>query len=308
MIEAQGLTRRYGAVTAVRGLDLHIEGPGIVGLLGPNGAGKTTILRMLAGTLSPSSGVAKVAGHDLLQAPIEARASVGWLPETPPLHHELTVGEFLRYVAELRGLPWAERLSRVGDVLVQLELTDREGQRIGALSKGLRQRVGLAQALVHDPPVLLLDEPTSGLDPHQIEGVRRLITRLAEAHTVLLSTHVLQEVAALCDRVLVLHKGELTGDGTRQELAQQAGLSDGVELWLSVGPEQATRVLSALDSVSRVAHVGMSEGWQCYRLHGTPDLAPSVVCAAVGQGWSVGRVAAAPVTLEAVFHALTAAA
>lgn len=303
MIEARGLTKRYGRVTAVDGVDLHVEAHGIVGFLGPNGAGKTTTMRMLTGYLPMTDGTAKVAGFDVFDQPLEVKARVGYLPETPPLYPELTVGEYLAFVAEIRGIPRAKRLSRVGEVMDLVGLKEMERRHTGALSKGYRQRVGLAQALVHDPRVLILDEPTSGLDPAQLVGIRALIRDLARDRVVVLSTHILQEVELLCDRVVMIHRGRIVGDGTVDALATEAGAGPWLELVADGPGEDATALLAALDEVDHVRALG-SEPVARFRVEGGAGLAPAVARLAASAGWSVHALAPHAASLEDVFLSL----
>lgn len=301
MIEVRSLTKRYGPFTAVDDVSFSIEGAGIVGFLGPNGAGKTTTMRMLTGFLPMTEGTAVVAGHDVFESPQQVKARVGYLPETPPLYPELSVGEYLRFVAEIKGVPRADRLRRVGQVMEQVGLAGMEARLTGSLSKGYRQRVGLAQALVHDPRVIILDEPTSGLDPAQLVGIRRLIKELATERTVVLSTHILPEVEMLCDRVLLIHKGKLVGDGTVEALAQQVGGGDWVELRLSGAPDDVQARLTALDSVSSVAELPEDGAIARWKLRGTPALVPEVGALAVSAGWTLMGLSPRRASLQEVF-------
>jgi ABC-2 type transport system ATP-binding protein len=241
-----------------------------------------------------------VAGFDVFEEPLEVKARVGSLPETPPLYPELTIGEYLAFVVRLRGLPRARRLSRVGEVLERVGLRGWERRRLGGLSKGYRQRVGLAQAIVHDPPLLLLDEPTTGLDPAQIVSVRTLIRELAADRVVLLSTHVLTEVEALCDRVLLLHRGRLVGDGTVDSLAAGIGAGPWVELALD---EAGDPPAAALATLACVRSVEMLDPLRA-RLEGGPEVEPAVAALAAARGWKVRRLVRHPARLEEVFLAL----
>jgi ABC-2 type transport system ATP-binding protein len=224
MIEAKELSKRYGGVVAVDGLSFSIGKGEVVGFLGPNGAGKTTSMRMLAGFLPPTEGTAVIAGHDIFEDPIAARRSVGYLPETLPLYPEMTVSSFLDFVARIKDVPRARRRDALDRALERCGLVEVRRRVIGTLSKGYRQRVGLAQAIIHDPPVLILDEPTAGLDPLQIREIRRLIADLAapakgeKQQTVVLSTHILAEVEAICRRVILISEGRKTVDAPLAEL------------------------------------------------------------------------------------------
>jgi len=241
MIEATNLSKRYGDVVAVDRVSFRIERGEVVGFLGPNGAGKTTTMRMLTGFLPPTDGTAAILGHDIFEEPREARRAVGYLPETPPLYPEMTVTSYVDYAARIHDVPRSERKGKVDRALERCGLADVSRRVIGTLSKGYRQRVGLAQAIVHDPPVLILDEPTVGLDPLQIVEIRGLIADLAGGdgdarHTVILSTHILPEVEAICRRVVMINEGrktidaplaELTAGGKRlEELFAQQAASD----------------------------------------------------------------------------------
>ncbi|HVH20718.1 MAG TPA: ABC transporter ATP-binding protein [Myxococcota bacterium] len=226
MIEARALTKRYGEVLAVNSVSFKVERGEVVGFLGPNGAGKTTTMRMLTGFVPPTDGSASIAGHDIFEDPLAARRSVGYLPETPPLYPEMTVTSYLRYVAAIKDVPRARRREAIDRALERCALTQVRGRVIGTLSKGFRQRVGLAQAIVHDPPVLILDEPTVGLDPVQIGEIRGLIRDLASGsgdsqHTVVLSTHIMAEVSAICRRVILINEGHKRVDASLDDLARE---------------------------------------------------------------------------------------
>jgi ABC-2 type transport system ATP-binding protein len=222
MIETDQLTRRYGSLTAVDALSLRAEPGQVLGLLGPNGAGKSTAMRMIAGFLAPSSGTARVCGHDVRREPLAAKRALGYLPEGAPSYGEMTVREFLHFIARMRGLRAGAGRRRFDDVVGGLQLEGVLEQSIDTLSKGLRRRVGLAQAILHDPPVLMLDEPTDGLDPNQKYAVRQLIDAMARERTILISTHLLEEVHALCNRVAIIARGRLQADATPMELEQRS--------------------------------------------------------------------------------------
>jgi ABC-2 type transport system ATP-binding protein len=308
MIETHELTRRFGATLAVDRVTTTVASHGLVGFLGPNGAGKTTTMRMLTGFLPPSSGTARIAGYDVYDEPHQVKARVGYLPETPPLYPELTVGEYLSFVAEIRGVSRAERPRRIGTVLEQTGLVGWERRRLASLSKGYRQRVGLAQAIVHDPRVLILDEPTSGLDPAQVVAVRALIRELAQQRTVVLSTHVLAEVEALCDRILLVHRGALVGDGTVDELAEKIGQGPWVELAVDGTGRDLRAPLAALPEVGAVERLAPEEGAALdrYKLRGGAALEPAVAALAQREGCAVRRLVRHRASLETVFLALIA--
>ena len=212
MIHVDRLSKRYGSFKAVDGVGFDVGQGEIVGLLGPNGAGKTTTMRMLTTYLSPTSGRAALAGHDVLDEPLEVRRSVGYLPESVPLYPEMRVDEFLRYRSKLKDVPRRRRRRAIAEVVRRCQLGEVEHRIIGQLSRGFRQRVGLADAMLHDPPILILDEPTAGLDPIQILEVRDMIRELAQQHTILLSTHILSEVEAVCGRVIIIPRGRIALD------------------------------------------------------------------------------------------------
>jgi ABC-2 type transport system ATP-binding protein len=231
VIEARGLAKRYGDLVAVADVSFSVQPGEVVGFLGPNGAGKTTTMRILTGFLPPTDGSAVIAGHDIFSDPIAARRAIGYLPESPPLYPEMSVEGYLGYVAKLKDVPRGERRAAVDRALERCRLGDVRRRVIGALSKGYRQRVGLAQAIVHDPPVMILDEPTVGLDPTQIREIRTLIGELAsardgKARTVILSTHILPEVEAICRRVIIMHRGRKALDAPIDELRKTGSLEE----------------------------------------------------------------------------------
>lgn len=220
-IAVHDVEKRFGEQRALKGVTLQLEKGEVVGLLGPNGAGKSTLMRLVTGYLPPTSGRIEVCGFDVMEEPLETKRRVGYLPEHNPLHEEMYVREYLRFVAGVHGV--ANRNERVDAVLAEVGLTPEVHKQIGQLSKGYRQRVGLAQALIHDPEVLILDEPTSGLDPNQLVDIRTLIRRLGQDRTVILSTHIMQEVEAMCDRVVLIRLGEIVADASLQSMLKAEG-------------------------------------------------------------------------------------
>jgi len=221
MIEVENLTKRYGRATAVDGVTFRVEKGEVLGFLGPNGAGKTTTMRILTCYLPPTEGAARVAGYDVFAQPLEVKRRVGYLPETPPLYPDMSVRSYLDFCARIKGVAAKERKTRVGDAIEKCRVGDVQHTLIGKLSKGYRQRVGLAQAILHNPDVLILDEPTAGLDPKQIIETRELIRGLAGTHTVVLSTHILPEVSMTCGRVLIINKGRVVAEDTPQNLTRR---------------------------------------------------------------------------------------
>ena len=224
MIEVNKLAKKYGDYFAVSGISFSAQKGQVVGFLGPNGAGKTTTIRMLSTYLPPSSGSAVVAGYDILTQPDEVRKRIGYLPETPPLYGEMTVREFLKFVAEIKGVPAKTLKEKIDEVMERCFITDVRNKLCQHLSRGYRQRVGLAQAIVHDPEVIILDEPTSGLDPRQIIQIRELISSLAQDRTVLLSTHILPEVAMMCNRVVIISRGRVVIESDMKQLVKDKSL------------------------------------------------------------------------------------
>jgi ABC-2 type transport system ATP-binding protein len=221
VIEVEHLTKRYGPITAVQDVSFQVHKGEILGFLGPNGAGKTTTMRVLTGYMPATAGRVVVAGHDVFEQPVQAKRRIGYLPETPPLYPDMTVREYLQFVAKIKGVPAGDRKSRVEQVIARTWVADMAGRACGKLSKGYRQRVGLAQALIHNPDVLILDEPTAGLDPKQIIETRRLIKELAGDHTIILSTHILPEVSQTCDRVVIINKGRVVAVDTPDNLTRR---------------------------------------------------------------------------------------
>jgi ABC-2 type transport system ATP-binding protein len=306
MIDVQELTRRYGHVRALEGVTAHIASGEVVGLLGHNGAGKTTMMKVLTGYLEPSEGTATVAGLDVVRDRRAVQRRIGYLPENAPLYEEQTVADYLLSMAALRGVPAAGRAAAVADAIEAVGLHGRVSQRIGTLSKGLRQRVGLAQAIVHRPDVLILDEPTNGLDPTQITAMRSLILRLARESTVILSTHILQEVEAVCDRVLVLVGGRLVADGPLSDLTRTAALRLSIRGDADVGP-----VLAPVEGIGTPRREGADPelpGFTVWTLPCTDPVhapAPAVAAALHGAGLDLGTLAPARRRLEDAFEDLS---
>ncbi len=255
MIETQHLTRRYGALTAVEDLTFRVEPGEVLGFLGPNGAGKSTTMRMLAGFIAPSSGSARVCGHDLESATLAAKRCIGYLPEGAPSYGEMTVSGFLAFIADLRGLSGNPRRLRLEYVTDRLQLGGVLEQSIETLSKGFRRRVGLAQAILHDPPVLLLDEPTDGLDPNQKHEVRSLINEMARDKLIVVSTHILEEVSAVCSRAIIIAHGRLVADDTPTGLAARSRYHNAVSFRL----DSMAAIESARDAIAQLPEVAAVE-------------------------------------------------
>ena len=258
MIEVEHLTKRYGPVTAVHDVSFQVRKGEILGFLGPNGAGKTTTMRVLTGYMPATEGRVRVAGYDVFDQAIEAKRRTGYLPETPPLYPDMTVREYLQFVAKIKGVAAGDRKSRVEQVMARTWVSDMANRACGKLSKGYKQRVGLAQAIIHNPEVLILDEPTAGLDPKQIRETRRLIKELAGDHTIILSTHILPEVSQTCDRVVIINKGRMVAEDTPENLTRR--LSGEETIFVQVDAARAAEASRALSAVPGVVRVAASEG------------------------------------------------
>lgn len=303
MIEAQGLTRRYGDFTAVDDLSFSIDEGEIVGILGPNGAGKTSTIRMITGFLPPSEGSVTVAGKDLSRESVAARGALGYLPENVAPYPEMRVGEYLAYRAQLEGLSRDEGRQRTREVLERCLLDDVRGQIIGTLSKGYRQRVGLATAILHRPKVLVLDEPTIGLDPKQIVAIRELIRDLAKESTLVLSTHILPEVELLCGRVMIIDRGRIVAEGSPAGLRAGSNAGSTVRVVFKDDPPDATGPLSSLPGVTSVERA--DGGRYDLVCDGAADPREAVFRCAVEQGWVMLELTQTQASLEDVFVRLT---
>jgi ABC-2 type transport system ATP-binding protein len=303
MIQVEGLTKRFVERAAVANVSFFVPEGEVLGFLGPNGAGKTTTMRMITGFLPATAGSVRVAGVDLDRDPLGVRARIGYLPENVALYPEMRVEEYLRFRAAVEGVPRRDARARLDEVYERTIIGDVRRQVIGTLSKGYRQRVGLAGALIHRPPVLILDEPTVGLDPRQIVKIRELIEELGRDHTVVLSTHILPEVEQVCRRVLIIDDGRLVADGSPEQL--RAGLSGGGELRVELdGPEGEAR--AALERIPGAGAV-RSEGAGRFRLalEGRADLRRAVFELAVARGWALLELTQTTPSLEDVFLRLT---
>lgn len=305
MIHVEGLTKEYGPRKAIDSLTFNAEKGEVVGFLGPNGAGKTTTMRILTGYMPPTSGTVTIAGYDVVDQSLEVRKRVGYLPESVPLYPEMTVFDYLKFMADLRRLPDAE--DRVDDVLERVHMEDRAEGYISNLSKGMRQRVGLAQALLHSPEVLILDEPTIGLDPVQIKEVRNLIREIGQERTVLLSTHILSEAQQLCDRVLIINKGKIVAEDSPARL--QTRLTGGQRVVLRVGAGTADgsqglpALLETIEGVSQV-HVLDDSGVEFESPVGA-DLRPAVARQVIQAGYDLLEMRPVGMSLEDIFLQLT---
>lgn len=301
MIEVRGLTKTYGDFTALHNVSFEVKQGEVLGFLGPNGAGKTTTMRILTGFLPPTAGVVKVAGYDVFEQSLEARRHIGYLPETVPLYPEMTVYRYLDFVAALRQVP--HRSQAIARTLSALDLEDCADTIIGKLSKGYRQRVGLAQALVHDPAVIVLDEPTIGLDPKQIIEVRELIRNLGGNHTVILSTHILPEVSQVCSRILIIHEGRIVAEDTPQGLTARLEGGERVYMRLAPGANGAATLFRQIEGVQDVTAVG--DGQFEITCAIGQDLRPLLARCAIEAGWDLLELRPLGLSLEEIFLKLT---
>ena len=307
MIEVQHITKRYGRVTAVDDVSFRVERGEILGFLGPNGAGKTTTMRILTGYMPATEGRAIVAGFDVFTDPIDAKKRTGYLPEVPPLYPDMTVREYLEFVARIKGIAPKERKARVDGVMERTHVADMADRHCAKLSKGYRQRVGLAQALIHNPDVLILDEPTAGLDPKQIIETRDLIRHLAGDHTVVLSTHILPEVAQTCHRVVIINKGRVVAVDTPENLTGRLKGAETMYVQVDALGEDAATALAAVPGVTRVVAAdgrGAAGGFEVESTRGT-DVRRELARTIVARGWGLLELRPMRMSLEEIFLQVT---
>jgi ABC-2 type transport system ATP-binding protein len=307
VIEVQHLTKRYGRVTAVDDVSFTVERGEILGFLGPNGAGKTTTMRVITGYMPATEGRAIVAGFDVFQQPVEAKRRTGYLPETPPLYPEMTVREYLTFVARIKGVAPAELTAQVKAVMDRTRIADMASRHCGKLSKGYRQRVGLAQAILHNPDVLVLDEPTAGLDPKQIIETRELIKELAGTHTIILSTHILPEVAQTCQRVVIINKGRVVAVDTPANLTGRLRGSEIMYVQLDAGAAEAAPVLERVPGVTRVTVSDRRDGITSCEVESVQgrDVRRDLARAIVTNNWGLLELRPMRMSLEDIFLSLT---
>ncbi len=307
MIEVQHLTKRYGRITAVEDVSFRVERGEILGFLGPNGAGKTTTMRILTGYMPATDGKAVVAGYDVFDQPIEAKRRTGYLPETPPLYPDMTVREYLDFVSRIKGVPAAERNQRIRAVMERTRVVDMADRHCGKLSKGYRQRVGLAQSIIHNPEVLILDEPTAGLDPKQIIETRQLIKELAGTHTIILSTHILPEVSQTCQRVVIINKGHVVAVDTPENLTARLRGSETMYLQVDAAGGDASTALRTIPGVTRVAEADRRNGAVGYEIESERghDIRRDLARAVVTSGWGLLELRPMRMSLEEIFLSLT---
>ena len=307
MIEVQHLTKRFGPVTAVEDISFRVERGEILGFLGPNGAGKTTTMRILTGYMPATEGRAVVAGFDVFDQPVEAKRRTGYLPETPPLYPDMSVAEYLSFVAKIKGVPSADRRERIQMVMERTKVADMASRLCSKLSKGYRQRVGLAQALIHNPDVLILDEPTAGLDPKQIIETRQLIKQLAGDHTVILSTHILPEVSQTCQRVVIINKGRVVAVDTPDNLTARLRGSETMYVQVDAAGADPSEALGSIAGVTRVVEADRRDGVVGYEIESERDrdLRRDLAHMIVTSGWGLLELRPMRMSLEEIFLSLT---
>lgn len=307
MIEVSGLTKRYGTVNALNDISFKVERGQIVGFLGANGAGKTTTMDIICGCIGCDQGTVKIGGYDITEQPIEAKKRLGYLPDVPPLHTDMSVVDYIDYAARLRGVPTVERNTKVNSVIDQLSLGEVRGRLVGQLSKGFRQRVALAQALVHDPDVLVLDEPTEGLDPTQIIHIRELIKNLAGKHTIILSSHILSEVQNMCDHIVIIQKGRVVTQGTYQELVSQVETGSHYRARVARNGRKFASELSSVGGVTKVDPAGDDDNTVDFFVTSTQieQAIGGVAKRAIDGGFGLTELALKTKSLEEIFLQLT---
>jgi ABC-2 type transport system ATP-binding protein len=297
MIEVQHLTKRYGTVSAINDISFTAKKNEIVGLLGPNGAGKTTTMRVITGFMPPTEGTVKVCGFDVTEDSIEARRKVGYLPERVPLYPDMTVFGFVEFWAKLRGVSYKK--AQVNEILEKLQLIARRSQLIRHLSKGLRQRVGLAQAMIHNPEVLILDEPTIGIDPQQVIEVRELVRSLKQDHTVLFSSHILSEVEQVCDRVVIISRGRIVGEGTTASLSKSVAENQQVFVIIKGANDQT--ITSKLSKIPHLKEIRAMDDGFVINAQTTEDIRPFISQVVAQESWTLLEMRSVEVSLEDIF-------
>jgi len=308
VIEVQHITKRYGPVAAVNDVSFRVEAGQILGFLGPNGAGKTTTMRILTGYMPPTQGKAIIAGFDVFNSPVEAKRRTGYLPESPPLYPDMTVREYLNFVARIKAVSGGERRQRIDYAMGRTSISDMANRLCGHLSKGYRQRVGLAQAILHNPDVLILDEPTAGLDPKQIIETRELIKELAGDHTIILSTHILPEVAQTCEQVVIINKGRVVAEDTPANLTGRLHGSETIRLQVDTGTTDPTPIMSAVPGVLQIRVSGVTpnndRSIEIQAREGA-DIRREIANTVVSNGWGLLEMRPVRLSLEEIFLQLT---
>jgi ABC-2 type transport system ATP-binding protein len=307
MISVRNLTKNYGETQAVKDISFEVTAGEILGFLGPNGAGKTTTMKVLTCYMPPTGGMVTVDGLDVTEQSLEVRKKIGYLPEQNPLYHDMYVDDYLRYVADLRGIPTDKQMSRIKKMVEVTGLKAVITRTIGELSKGYRQRVGLAQAMIHDPQILIMDEPTSGLDPNQIVEIRHLIQELGKEKTVILSTHILSEVQATCNRAIIIDQGKIVADGTLQDLQAAFRGLEKTTIELKAAHNGIPEKLRAIDHVKNIKELPTTAGLKRYQIEADKgqDLREQIFDLTVREGWKLLELHREVTTLEDVFRQLT---
>ncbi len=307
MIEVQDIVKRYGATVAVNHVSFSVKPGEILGFLGPNGAGKSTTLKILTCYIVADAGSVSVAGHDVLEDSFAVRQNIGYLPESTAVYADMQVGDYLRFVCRARGLDGARAKSAIDRVVDQVEIARMMKKNVGHLSKGYKQRVGLAQALIHDPPILILDEPTSGLDPHQIVEIRELLRRLGQSKVILFSSHILQEISAVCSRIIIINDGKLVADGTPKELQVKSSGQQVFRASISGSEADVQAKLAALDGVDSVEFLGHHGDFHDVRVRAaeSADVGRAVFHLAKDAGWEMASLEPEMRSLEDVYLQLT---
>jgi ABC-2 type transport system ATP-binding protein len=309
MIEVKNLSKKFGNIVAVNGVSFTVNKGEVVGLLGPNGAGKTTTMRIVTCYLPATSGTALVAGFDVFENSLEVRKRVGYLPENAPLYLDMPVLDFLQFISAIRGIPKQETKSRIRKMVEVCGLESVINRDIGELSKGFRQRVGLAQSLIHDPEILILDEPTVGLDPTQIIEIRELIKEIGKEKTVILSSHILPEVSATCNRIIIIHKGEIVGSGTPDEMAQSSKKSEIIHITIKGPLEDIQRQLNGIPEVKEFKVASRDDGVNSFEIKSElgVDLSEKLFFLVVNNRWVLIELKKETINLEDIFLKLTTA-
>lgn len=299
-IAVQHLTKNYGDQWALNDISFDIPKGAIVGFLGPNGAGKSTTMKILTGYIPQTSGIAKIAGFDTTNSPLDVKKRLGYLPETNPLYKDMYVKEYLHYVATIYQMPLPH--AKVGEMIAMTGLTKEQDKKIHQLSKGYKQRVGIAQAIIHNPEVLILDEPTSGLDPNQLDEIRKLILKIGKEKTVLLSTHIMQEVEAMCERVIIINKGEIVADNTTSNMRKMSNKESILTIEFSENIEE--EILKTMKNISKVIKI-KDKTYRVHLINGQLDVRQDIFQLAVQRGWSILGMQLDEKDLEGVFKELT---
>ena len=308
MIELENVTKNFGDFPAITGISFRVEPGEVLGFLGPNGAGKTTTMKIITGYMPPSSGKVTVAGYDIVSQSLVARRHIGYLPETVPLYTDMTVEEYLGFMGTIRGMTRDRIRSRVGDVIDICRLEEYQSSHISKLSKGFRQRVGIAQAILHEPEVLILDEPTIGIDPIQVVETRQLIKNLAGDHTVIVSTHILPEVSTLCQRVIIIHEGEIVAVDAPENLSTRLRGSERIELEIRAPQDEAVRIIESIEDVTGVmTRPPADPGFLSFHVDtlAGSDARAEIASTVVGRGWDLLTIRSIGMTLEEIFLNLT---